>query len=382
MRNLIVLGATGSIGTQALEIAAAYPEDIRIAALSAHGNASLLFEQVRLFRPRAAAITSGEVEIPEDLNFCQWYFGPHALKEIVRDIPCDDVLVAVVGMASLECVLQARKLSRRVLLANKETLVAGGQIIMPVCDVLGENPTLIPVDSEHSAIYQCLQAAQGNPFERLILTASGGPFRTWKQEDIMRATAKQALKHPNWEMGQKITIDSATMFNKALEIIEAKWLFDAAPKQIDVCVHPQSIVHSLVEFADGTQLAQLGTPDMRTPIMYAMIYPRRKAALGEKLDLAKLGTLTFEEVDEQRFPAIRMAYDAMEAEGAALCILNAANEVAVAHFLKERIPFHAITDTVRSVLDGLSLPADSVEAILYADALARQKAEDYIQKLT
>ncbi len=382
MRNLIVLGATGSIGTQALEIAAAYPEDIRIAALSAHGNASLLFEQVRLFRPRAAAITSGEVEIPEDLNFCQWYFGPHALKEIVRDIPCDDVLVAVVGMASLECVLQARKLSRRVLLANKETLVAGGQIIMPVCDVLGENPTLIPVDSEHSAIYQCLQAAQGNPFERLILTASGGPFRTWKQEDIMRATAKQALKHPNWEMGQKITIYSATMFNKALEIIEAKWLFDAAPKQIDVCVHPQSIVHSLVEFADGTQLAQLGTPDMRTPIMYAMIYPRRKAALGEKLDLAKLGTLTFEEVDEQRFPAIRMAYDAMGAEGAAPCILNAANEVAVAHFLKERIPFHAITDTVRSVLDGLSLPADSVEAILYADALARQKAEDYIQKLT
>lgn len=381
MRQLIVLGATGSIGTQALEIAAAYPEDIRVAALTAHGNTALLFEQVRQFRPQAAAVTSGEVAIPEDLTFCQWYFGPDALKDIVRDIPCDDVLVAVVGMASLECVLQARQLNRRVLLANKETLVAGGQIIMPVCDVLGDHPTLIPVDSEHSAIYQCLQAAQGNRYHRLILTASGGPFRTWTKEDISKATVKEALKHPNWEMGQKITIDSASMFNKALEIIEAKWLFDAQPEQIDVLVHPQSIVHSLVEFIDGAQLAQLGTPDMRTPIMYAMLYPQRKPALDEKLNLAGLGTLTFERVDLERFPAIQMAYDAMAAGRAAPCILNAANEVAVAHFLKSEIPFGAIADTVRHTLESLNLPASSVEQVLHADRMARDRAEQYIQNL-
>ncbi len=381
MRQLIVLGATGSIGTQALEIASAYPEEIHIAALTAHGNTALLFEQVRQFRPQAAAVTSGEVAIPEDLTFCQWYFGPDALKDIVRDIPCDDVLVAVVGMASLECVLQARQLNRRVLLANKETLVAGGQIIMPVCDVLGDHPTLIPVDSEHSAIYQCLQAAQGNQYHRLILTASGGPFRTWTKEDISKATVKEALKHPNWEMGQKITIDSASMFNKALEIIEAKWLFDAQPEQIDVLVHPQSIVHSLVEFIDGAQLAQLGTPDMRTPIMYAMLYPQRKPALDEKLNLAGVGTLTFERVDLERFPAIQMAYDAMAAGGAAPCILNAANEVAVAHFLKSEIPFGAIADTVRHTLESLNLPASSVEQVLHADRMARDRAEQYIQNL-
>ena len=381
MRKLIVLGSTGSIGTQALEIADAYPEDVRITALSAHGNAEKLFEQVRHYRPAAAALTSGEVPLPEDVSFCQWYFGAGALKEIVRDIPCDDVLVAVAGMASLECVMEARRMERRVLLANKETLVAGGQMIMPHCEVLGENPTLIPVDSEHSAIYQCLQAAQGNPFESIILTASGGPFRTWEKGRIMEATAAQALQHPNWQMGQKITVDSASMFNKALEIIEAKWLFGADPHQIQVVIHPQSIVHSLVAFQDGAQLAQLGTPDMRTPIMYAMMYPRRLPAIKEKLDLCGIGSLTFEKPDTDRFPALLMAYEAMAAGGAAPCILNAANEVAVAFFLRNEIPFHAIFDTVRHTLDRLSMPGDTVNDVLRADQTARETAQKYLHYL-
>ena len=379
MRKLAVLGSTGSIGTQALDIAAAYPEDIKLTALTAHDQAEKLFEQVRRFRPIAAALTSGAVALPEDVKQCRWYFGRDALRDIVRDIPSDDVLVAVVGMASLPCVLEARAQGRRVLLANKETLVAGGHIIMPLCSTNYDDPTLIPVDSEHSAIYQCLQGAQGNRFRRIILTASGGPFRTWTKERMMNAQPSDALMHPNWSMGSKITIDSATMFNKALEIIEAKWLFGARADEINVLVHPESIIHSLVEFEDGAQLAQLGTPDMHTPIMYALTYPMRKAAISKRLKLEDLGTLSFEAPDLDRFPAISMAYEVLDLGGMAPCIMNAANEVAVAHCLGGTISFGRIFDTVRHTLDKLcGLPGRDADEILSGDTQARAQAEHFL----
>ncbi len=381
MRTVSVFGSTGSIGTQALDVAAAHPQDIKVNALTAHSSTDKLFEQVRAFRPLAAGLTAGETAIPADLRFCQWYFGEDAINRIALDVPSDDCLMAVVGMASLRCVLNARKTGKRVLLANKETLVAGGHLIMPVCDTQGDEPTLIPVDSEHSAIYQCLKAAQGNAYRRILLTASGGPFRTWPKADIEKATVQQALKHPNWSMGRKITIDSATMFNKALEIIEAKWLFGAEPHQIDVTIHPQSIIHSMVEFDDGAVIAQLGTPDMHTPIMYAMLYPRRAEALKARLDLTKAAALTFEKPDLERFPSISLAYEAMAAGGAAACVLNAANEAAVDAFLRGRVAFGGIFDTVRHTMDALALPAQTVEEVLAADLRARETARKYIDTL-
>lgn len=381
MRTISVFGSTGSIGTQALDVAAAHPQDIKVHALTAHSSADKLFEQVRAFRPLAAGLTAGETAIPEDLRFCDWYFGEDAINRIALDVPSDDCLMAVVGMASLQCVLNARKMGKRVLLANKETLVAGGHLIMPVCDTEGDEPTLIPVDSEHSAIYQCLKASQGNAYRRILLTASGGPFRAWEKRDIEKATVQQALKHPNWSMGRKITIDSATMFNKALEIIEAKWLFGAEPRQIDVMIHPQSIIHSMVEFDDGAVIAQLGTPDMHTPIMYAMLYPKRAEALKERLDLTKAAALTFEQPDLERFPSISLAYEAMAAGGAAACVLNAANEAAVDAFLNGRMAFGRIFDTVRYTMDALALPAQTVEDVLAADLKARETARKYIDTL-
>ena len=381
MRTISIFGSTGSIGTQALDIAAAYSNEIKVNALTAHSNVEKLFEQVRTFRPLAAGITARATKIPKDLQFCQWYFGPDALNHMAMEVPSDDCLVAVVGMASLQCVLNARKVGKRVLLANKETLVAGGHLIMPVCDTEGDAPTLIPVDSEHSAIYQCLKGAQGNSFRRILLTASGGPFRTWNKNDIQKATVEQALCHPNWNMGRKITIDSATMFNKALEIIEAKWLFTAAPQQIQVLIHSQSIVHSMVEFEDGAVLAQLGTPDMHTPIMYAMLYPKRVEALNGRLDLTKSASLTFEEPDLDRFPSIGLAYEAMEAGNEAACVLNAANEEAVDAFLKGKIAFGHIFPTVRHTMDAVCAPATTVEEVLDADRRARLAARKYLDTL-
>ncbi|MDD4104708.1 MAG: 1-deoxy-D-xylulose-5-phosphate reductoisomerase [Eubacteriales bacterium] len=381
MRTIAILGSTGSIGKQALDVAAAYPEDIKIAALTAHHRKEELFEQVRRFQPLAAGLTSGEVTIPDDVKFCKWYFGKDALRNVVRDIPSSDVLVAVVGMASLSCVLEARKKGKRILLANKETLVAGGHIIMPLCRMDHDNPSLIPVDSEHSAVYQCLQGAQGNRFRRIILTASGGPFRTWTKERMMQAQPSDALKHPKWSMGSKITIDSATMFNKALEIIEAKWLFGAQSHEIRVLIHPESIIHSLVEFEDGVQLAQLGTADMHTPIMYAMQYPKRKPAISGRLKLEDVGTLSFAAPDTERFPAITMAYEVLNLGGMAPCVMNAANEVAVSHYLKGHISFGRIFDTVRHTLDKLSdLSGSDADEILLGDMKARAQAEQYISQ--
>lgn len=375
MRSITILGSTGSIGTQALETVSLHREGLQVAALSAHHNAALLFEQVRHYRPRMAALTGEKAEIPGDLHFCDWYFGRDALGIIAEHAPADDVLVSVSGMVGLRSVLAARKAGRRVLLANKEALVAGGALVMAACPEVEGQPTLIPVDSEHSAIFQCLRAADGNAFHRIILTASGGPFRTFNKDQIRNASLRQALIHPNWSMGDKITIDSASMFNKALEIIEARWLFDAEPGQIEVIIHPQSIIHSMVCFEDGAVLAQLGTPDMRIPIQYAMTYPRRLDSGLTPLDLAGIGQLSFEKPDTERFPAISLAYQALHSGEGSACILSAANEVAVAAFLRQEIRFGVITDIVTQTMQHLgAMKADSLEAVEEADRAARQWA--------
>jgi 1-deoxy-D-xylulose-5-phosphate reductoisomerase len=382
-RSIAILGSTGSIGKQALEIAARYPERFDVAALTAHSQTELLFEQVRAFHPRLAGFSGGEIQIPDDLRFCEWIFGPAALETAASQTPCDDVLVCVVGMVGLGSVLAARKAKKRVLLANKEALVTGGQLVMDVCCQDNANPTLIPVDSEHSAIYQCLLASNGNPYERILLTASGGPFRTFSRDQMKAVRVEDALKHPNWQMGKKITIDSATMFNKALEMIEAKWLFGSQPEQIEVLVHSQSIIHSMIAFRDGAVLAQLGLPDMRSPIAFAMAYPERIVNGTRALRLDQLGTLTFEPPDDVRFPALRLAREAMYSGGAACCLLNAANEVAVDAFLAKKIRFTDIAAIVEECLQRIgSLRADSLEAVLDADRLARQAASILISHRT
>ncbi len=291
-RKLAVLGSTGSIGTQALQVAALHSDRFQITALTANRSKEKLFEQVRQFRPQLAGLVEpiSMEKIPNDLKFCQWVFGPECLT-LAAQTDCDDVLVSVVGMAGLKGVLEAFLQNKRVLLANKEALVTGGHLVMEAARKAGEH-SLLPVDSEHSAIFQCLQGAAGNPIDKIILTCSGGPFRTWDKAAIRSATKAQALKHPNWVMGQKITIDSATLFNKALEIMEAKWLFGVEDDRIQVVVHPQSVIHSGVQFADGALIAQLGTPDMRLPILYAMSYPERLPTGGAPLDLFSLSGLT------------------------------------------------------------------------------------------
>jgi len=384
-REINILGSTGSIGTQALQIAALHPDLFRVNALTAHSQAEALFEQVRAFRPKMAGLTglsADQAEIPEDLRFCEWRFGPEALLCAAEEVPCDDVLVSVVGMVGLPAVMAARKAGRRVLLANKEALVAGGQIVMAAC-ADGENgPTLIPVDSEHSAIYQCLRAAQGNPYEEILLTASGGAFRDYSLEQLKGATLAQALTHPNWSMGAKITVDSASMFNKALEVIEARWLFDAKPWQIHVLIHPQSIVHSMVRFRDGAVLAQLGAPDMRVPIAYAMAYPRRIATDAPLADFAAVGSCTFSEVDPARFPAVGLAYDCLRVGGAACCVLNAANEEANARFRAGGLGFMQIGDVVTETLQRIGhLPAHTIEQVYAADAAARREARHVMEQL-
>ena len=382
MQTIAILGSTGSIGTQALELVRLHPEEFRVVALTARSSREKLFEQVREFRPEVAGLTEPipMSEIPEDVRFCRWVMGADALHAAAAEVPADMVLVSVVGIAGLQSVMDALGAHRQVLLANKEALVTGGHLVMDAAKRIGK--PILPVDSEHSAIFQCLQAAGGNQPVRLLLTASGGPFRTWTREQMQNATRAQALKHPNWSMGAKITIDSASMFNKALEIIEAHWLFDMPPEKIQVVVHPQSIVHSAVEFADGAVLAQLGVPDMRVPIAYAMTYPRRIPTGSRPLDLFSIGTLTFEPGDPVRFPALRLAGECLNAGGAACTILNGANEMAVAAFLRDEIPFGAISRIVEGTLEACgAMPADTLADIFHADLEARRVAKEIAEKL-
>ena len=379
MRKLAILGSTGSIGTQALDVAARYSDRFTVTALVAHSSSEKLFEQVRAFRPQIAALTVEPKEIPEDIkNACTWMFGEDVLTRVVRECDAEDVLVSVVGVVGLCAVMEALACGKRVLLANKEPLVAGGELVTAAAKKAGL--PLLPVDSEHSAIFQCLQGAQGNAPERLILTASGGPFRTWEKKDIFMATKEQALRHPNWVMGRKITIDSASMMNKALEVIEARWLFDMPAEKIDVLIHPQSVIHSMVEFEDGAVMAQLGMPDMRLPILYAMSWPERLATGGDRVDFAKMKALTFEQPDLVKFPGLGLAYEALKAGGTMSAILNGANEIAVDAFLHDRIRFGQIAELVEETMHAVPVVHHAtLEQVFESDLLARAKAQELLK---
>ena len=380
MRRIAILGSTGSIGTQSLDVIRRHPESFCAAALAARSSAAALAAQVREFSPAAAALVCPPEGFAGENN-CEWSFGEEALLDICAREDVDAVLVAVVGIAGLPAVLRAIECGKTVLLANKEALVTGGALVMEAARRKGVS--LLPVDSEHSAIFQCIQGRPNAHPCRIVLTASGGPFRTWSREQIERATVEQALRHPNWSMGRKITIDSASMVNKALEVIEARWLFDMAPEDIEVVVHPQSVVHSGVEFSDGALLCQMGLPDMRVHIAYAMSYPDRMGNVGERLDLTRAGALTFEAPDFARFPALKLAWEVLREGGDAPVRLNGANEVAVDLVLRGELPFFRIADLLAETLSREGArPVREVADVLDADRRARETAHALAQRWT
>ena len=352
-KQIAILGSTGSIGTQALKVIEEHPDLYEAYALTANNQVELLAEQARKFMPAAVVIANEAKylqlkEMLADLPI-QVYAGADALCEIVEAKPIDVVLASMVGYAGLRPTMNAIRAGKAIALANKETLVVAGELINALAQQY--KTPILPVDSEHSAIFQCLMGSAGAEIEKIHLTASGGPFRTWNREDIAAATPAQALKHPNWSMGSKITIDSATMMNKGLEIIEARWLFGTPGDKIKVVVHPESIIHSMVEYADGSVIAQMGHPDMREAIQFAFSYPHRLPLDNRKLNFAELGSMSFFAPDFEKFPGLRLAYKALEKGGNMACIMNAANEAAVAAYLKERIGFYEITDIVERCMD-------------------------------
>ncbi|NLF27949.1 MAG: 1-deoxy-D-xylulose-5-phosphate reductoisomerase [Clostridiales bacterium] len=373
-KNLAILGATGSIGGQALDIVRRHPERFSACCLTARSSAKELFQLVREFRPRVAALETEPGEIPEDVRFCEWVFGKDASARALEMSDAEDALCAIVGIAGLSAVWTALRVCRRVLLANKEALVTGGSLVTERARALGRE--LLPVDSEHSAIFQCLRARDGNPVRKLILTASGGALRDRTVDEMERATVKDVLDHPTWKMGGKITVDCATMLNKGLEVIEAHHLFSLPPDKIAVLVHPESVIHSMVEFEDSAVLAQLGNPDMRGPIGYAMGFPDRIPYGGAELTLSAHGSLTFREPDFERFPCLKMAYEALEAGANAPIVLNGANEVAVGRFLKGEVRFGAIARCVSAALDGIPRRTiATLDDVFEADREARAFAE-------
>ena len=382
VRTLALLGATGSIGTQALEVVRQQPGRFRVAVLSAQRQWELLARQAREFRP--AAVVIGDESLYQLLKAAladqpetEVLAGPAALADVVTRPEIDIVLTALVGYAGLLPTVAAIRAGKDIALANKETLVVAGELITDL--VRQHRVRLLPVDSEHSAIFQCLVGEEANPIEKIILTASGGPFRGRTAQQMESVTKAQALKHPNWDMGAKITIDSASLMNKGLEVIEAKWLFGLTNEQIDVVVHPQSIVHSLVQFADGSLKAQLGLPDMKLPIQYALGYPRRLANTFPRFSFLDYPTLTFEAPDRAAFPNLELAFGAMRRGGNAPCVLNAANEVAVAAFLREQVGFRQMSDLVAECLARVSYLAEPLLADLVAtDAETRRVAETLI----
>ena len=383
-RRLAILGSTGSVGEQALAVVESFPERYRVVALAAGRNLEKLAQQVRRFRPELVSVADPALVAPlrERLGGARIEIaaGAEGLAAVAAH-PADWVLSALVGAAGLAPTLAAIRAGRHVALANKESLVMAGALMLREARACGA--TLLPVDSEHSAIFQVLAGQRREDVSRLILTASGGPFRTWDAARIARATVEEALRHPNWEMGPKITIDSATLMNKGLEVIEARWLFDAPPEQVEVVVHPQSIVHSLVEFQDGSVLAQLGLPDMRVPIAVALAHPERLPLDLPRLDLAALARLEFEDPDRKRFPCLDLAYQALGGAEAAPAVLNAANEMAVAAFLAGRIPFPAIAAANAAVLEAFEGRAGSrtlaeLGDVIEADAWARARAGEWL----
>ena len=374
MKNIAILGSTGSIGTQALEVIQEHPDQFCVEVLTAHSNSALLIQQSLKFNPNAVVISdeSKYAEVKEALasTDIKVYAGKQALEQIVEMDSIDIVLTALVGAAGLPPTVKAILAKKNIALANKETLVVAGEIITQLAKENGVN--IYPVDSEHSAIFQCLAGEWHNPIEKIILTASGGPFRQKPAEELAEVTKAQALKHPNWTMGAKITIDSATLMNKGLEVIEAKWLFNLKPSQIDVVVHPQSIIHSLVQFEDGSMKAQLGLPDMKLPILYAMAYPQRVKTDWPRFNFMDYPQFTFEKPRIEVFRCLGLAFEALEQGGNAPCILNAANEIAVARFLNDEIKFLQIAETVEKTIQQASFIAKpSLEELIASDAEAR-----------
>jgi len=354
-KRIAILGSTGSIGTQALEVIASQPDAFEVEVLSAQNNADLLIEQALRFKPNAVVIVNEDhyQNVKDALKNepVKVYAGESALASVVQMDTIDLVLTALVGYSGLKPTIKAIEAGKSIALANKETLVVAGELITQLAREKGVN--IYPVDSEHSAIFQCMMGEFHNKIEKIVLTASGGPFRGKKKSDLQSITKGQALKHPNWTMGAKVTIDSASLMNKGLEVIEAKWLFGLSAQQVEVVVHPQSIIHSLVQFEDGSVKAQLGVPDMRLPIQFALSYPNRLKSDFPRFDFTNYPTLTFEKPDTETFRNLALAFEALERAGNMPCVLNAANEVAVAEFLKDRIGFLEMSDVVEKCLEKM-----------------------------
>lgn len=383
-KQIAILGSTGSIGTQALQVIEEHPDLYEPYALTANNRVELLIEQARRFQPEVVVIANESKyttlkEALQDLPI-KVYAGSKALAEVVESAPIDIVLTAMVGYAGLLPTMSAIRAGKAIALANKETLVVAGELINRLAQQY--RTPILPVDSEHSAIFQCLTGEIGNPIEKIILTASGGPFRSCSMEELQKVTKAQALKHPNWEMGAKITIDSASMMNKGFEVIEAKWLFGLQPQQIEVVVHPQSVIHSMVQFEDGSIKAQLGLPDMRLPIQYAFSYPDRVHSSFERLDFSKCTHLTFEQPDIRRFRNLALAYEAMDRGGNMPCIVNAANEMAVASFLREEIGFLEMSRVIEQTMEKASFVASpTYDDYVATDAEARCLAVEQLTTL-
>ena len=380
-KGVAILGSTGSIGVQALGVISEQEELFRVEVLTANENCELLINQAKKYKPNSVVIVNEKKyqKVYSELNplNIKVYAGSESLNQIVDSDEIDIVLTALVGYSGLLPTINAIKNRKKIALANKETLVVAGSLIKNLCE---ENSTeIIPVDSEHSAIFQCLAGEESNPIEKIFLTASGGPFRGKKLDDLKNITKKQALKHPNWSMGAKITIDSATLMNKGLEVIEAKWLFDLSKEQIEVVVHPQSIIHSAVQFQDGSIKAQLGLPDMKLPIQYALGFPKRLSNRFERFSFFDYPNLTFEKPDLETFKNLALAYKAMEKGGNSPCILNAANEIAVSAFLNDKIGFLNMADLIDNCLEKINFVKNpTLENLIESDLETRNLATNYL----
>ncbi|MBK7029215.1 MAG: 1-deoxy-D-xylulose-5-phosphate reductoisomerase [Bacteroidales bacterium] len=383
-RRIAILGSTGSIGTQALEVIRDHPAELDVEVLTAHSNAALLIRQALEFKPNVVVIGKEsmyervfEALDPFDVKV---YAGEEAIAQVVSMETIDMVLVALVGFSGLNPTLQAIEAGKAIALANKETLVIAGEMVTRKAREKGVN--IYPVDSEHSAIFQCLAGEFHNPVEKVILTASGGPFRGMDREMLSKVTREQALNHPNWKMGCKVTIDSASMMNKGLEVIEARWLFGLKPEQIEVVIHPQSIVHSLVQFADGSLKAQLGLPDMRLPIQYALTYPQRLISKFPRFNFTDYPQLTFQQPDPGTFRCLTLAYEAMKRGGNIPCVMNAADEIAVHAFLRDEISFLQIPDIIEQcMVQAVFIPDPAYADFIHTDIETRRMAENMVSKM-
>jgi len=382
-KSIAILGSTGSIGTQALEVIASHPEIFSVEVLTSNSNANLLIEQAIKFQPNAVVIADekkyAEVKAALENQPIKIFAGEDSLSQVMKMDSIDMVLTAVVGFAGLKPTLSAIEAGKQIALANKETLVVAGEIITKLAQEKGVN--IYPVDSEHSAIFQCLAGEWNNPTEKIYLTASGGPFRGKDKTFLSSVKKEQALKHPNWDMGAKITIDSASMMNKGLEVIEAKWLFNLKPDQIDVIIHPQSIIHSIIQFEDGSMKAQMGLPDMKLPIQYALGYPQRLKSTFPRFDFANYSSLTFEKPDLETFRNLALAIHAMERGGNLPCILNAANEIAVSAFLKDQIGFLEMSELIEECMNGVTfVKHPTLEDYILTDIETRVRAIRWMGK--